>query len=213
MMWKMVCGAVLFASCFALHAASVPAFRWVNSFGGAGYDVIKAVAVDHHSGICIVGASSGDSTIAPRDNAARFDFSGELIWATQLGTSGARVVDLSVDGSGKFYALCAASGTNTIAGLRVENAARTTCGIIVTLDHHGKALNAVLLQGGEEFEPFALRVDAAGHCFGPATATGIPMPERARRSREPLLERPAPKAGTSGITPSKRPNVRTRRLA
>jgi hypothetical protein len=170
MRWNLVIAGVLLVGSTGLQAQA-PAVRWVKSFGGTGCEFLKAMAVDDRGGLHLAGESRNSGSIGKlvlsghATFAARLDFSGEVIWATQLGAFGVRIVDLAIDASGMTYILCAASGTNMIGGIQVECPGQETSGIIVILDRDGVTRNAFVLKGDEEFEPFALKVDPTGHCY------------------------------------------------
>ncbi|MEI6467714.1 MAG: Ig-like domain-containing protein, partial [Verrucomicrobiota bacterium] len=157
-------------------------FLWVRTWGGAGTDEVRALAVDATGGVYLAGSFSGTMDLDPGVPAVpatakgandlfvvKLNAAGQFQWGLGLGGSGpdeARA--LAVDAVGSVYvggAFSAQVDFDPGAGTRMLGAAGANDGFVLKLDPSGALMWAITLGGKGSDQINALALDARGEIY------------------------------------------------
>jgi len=150
-------------------------FLWANSAGGSGFDRGRGIAVDSSGNGFVTGRFSGtaDFNGTSLSNAgggdvfvAKYDASGNLLWATSAGgTESDAGLGIAVDSSGNAYVTGGFGGTADFEGTSLTSNAGSEDVFVAKYDASGNLLWATSAGGSSRDFGLSVAVDSSGNAY------------------------------------------------
>lgn len=161
---------------FNLLSQKIVAQNWqiVKKIGNANEDVANKIATDATGNMYVTGFFSGSLTIGTAQLIsfgnkdifiAKYDASGNVLWAVRAGSNGAEEgLGIAVDANENVYVTGAFSGTTTFGNLTVNSSGGTD---IFIAKYTANGVISWVKRAGSTFDDKgnAITVDANGNCF------------------------------------------------